>query len=567
MDVRNFEEFMNFYFQSPSPERTAEAMQFYLAEVLLNYPDTVMPAAYLFGRLAQNNPELCSVYEELCNYDVEEEKLFVENILSGLNETPQKPINALERVVRKPSDNDLLWAEFSLTGDADSVIRLIDTLERSDKIRGKLNQWLELPENLVGRIFGMYRRRFAQFRNVIGIVCDDARQNILSNDDLDCLFLLHRGQMADQERFNNVSKAVPFLVETEEFIYMAVKATAKWSLTSRAAVNDIVLSTIEQEISKRQGSVRLALLEIAGTVRLGRNEPELARKWLQEFVLLNPTRTDIIARLSPIEIKDQLDDLVHLDAAVSETVSDAEVFESIARECTENGKTATSFFSRATLGIRKGSDYAAADDEPFIEWNGEYKSPSNFRVEQWMDPADWDAWISIGRQTYQNAGIWFKCENKIQKSALANINKLIQGIRWRKILAHETPVSSETKLFKGKRYQMLKYETGRLNSIFTRQFPIKIRMRSKSVEAILWLDVENKLLVKGEASLKNVQGEDGIYHFYFRQLFAGYNAPIEIEKPELMVAPIGMDMEPGSEVKLHTVPSESKLFDGGTKSE
>jgi|LGOV01.1.fsa_nt_gb hypothetical protein len=35
MDDRNFDEFMNFYFQSPSPERTAEAMQYYFSAALL----------------------------------------------------------------------------------------------------------------------------------------------------------------------------------------------------------------------------------------------------------------------------------------------------------------------------------------------------------------------------------------------------------------------------------------------------------------------------------------------------------------------------------------------------
>jgi opacity protein-like surface antigen len=81
---------------------------------------------------------------------------------------------------------------------------------------------------------------------------------------------------------------------------MAVKATAKWNLKGRAADNDLVLSTIEQEIDNRRGSVRLALLEIAATVRLGKNESKIARKWLQEFIQLNPTRRDILAKLAPI---------------------------------------------------------------------------------------------------------------------------------------------------------------------------------------------------------------------------------------------------------------------------
>jgi hypothetical protein len=86
-------------------------------------------------------------------------------------------------------------------------------------------------------------------------------------------------------------------------------------------------------------------------------------------------------------------------------------------------------------------------------------------------------------------------------------------------------------------------------------------MNDASVEAKLWIDLESNLLTKGEAILKDVQGEGGVFHLFFRQAFAGYDAPIVIEKPELMVAPPGMDLEEGATMQTYLVPSQSKLFD------
>jgi hypothetical protein len=173
----------------------------------------------LFGRLAQDNPELCAVYRELGDSSVEEEKRFVENILTDLNATPPKPINVLERVIRTPTDNDLLWAEFSLTGDTEPLIRLIDLLERSDKIRGKLVQWLQSPENMLSRIFGMSRRRFERMRTVIGIECDPSGQSILWLDDLDCLCLMYDGNFANHKRLKEVGNSLPFPISNED-IYL-----------------------------------------------------------------------------------------------------------------------------------------------------------------------------------------------------------------------------------------------------------------------------------------------------------------------------------------------------------
>ncbi len=104
-----------------------------------------------------------------------------------------------------------------------------------------------------------------------------------------------------------------------------------------------------------------------------------------------------------------------------------------------------------------------------------------------------------------------------------------------------------------------------MKRIFSNYFRVKIQ-GDVPAEVKLWIDLESNLLTKGEAILKDVQGEDGVFHFFFRQAFASYDAPIVIEKPELMVAPPGMDLEEGAEIVSHQVPSQSKLFDAETKS-
>jgi hypothetical protein len=246
MDHSEFDEFMNSYFQSPSPERAVEAMRYYTTTVMQAYPHTIVPTSYFFARLAQENVKMKLEYEELIEDAASEGRQFIEDILSELNATPPGPVNALKRVVRTPTDNDLLWSEFALTGNIEPVIRLIDLLERSDKIRRKLDDWLQQPQSTIGRIFGdSRRRRCERIRTMVGIVCDADRKRISSRDDLDCLCLLHQGNIANQDRLNDIFRVLQFPFSEEEFTYLWVKATAKWSLTGSAAQHDVVLSTIE----------------------------------------------------------------------------------------------------------------------------------------------------------------------------------------------------------------------------------------------------------------------------------------------------------------------------------
>jgi hypothetical protein len=569
MDQAEFEKFLEFYFQSPSLERVAEAMRYYSATVMQAYPDTIVPTAYFFARLAQENPQLKQEYARLIDDAALDGKQFIEEIISELNATPPGPVNVLDRVVRTPTDNDLLWSEFALAGNTEPVIRLIDLLERPDKLRRKLDDWLQLPQSTFARILGDTRRRrklCERLHSITDIVCDADRQRITSRDDLDCLCILYRGSIANSDRLNEIGQLLPFPISNDEMNYMAVKATAKWSLTGSAARHDIVLSTVEGEIGNRQDRARLALLEIAATVRLEQNETEIAGKWLREFLQINPVRSDLAAKLAPIDAKVQLDNFMLLTEAISEPANNSEPIEIIAQRCAEDSEKKRSYFSRVSLGIRKGPVYDAAKDEPFIEWNGEYNSPSEFHINQWMDPDDWDAWISMGRHIYQSSGIWFECEDKSQKLAIGATNQIVKGTAWHDILRRETPITSSVISNNGDRYLLLEYRTDRLNKIFTNSFPVEIQPNDAITEAKLWIDLARNLLTMGEAILKDVQGEDDVFHFVLRQAFAGYDAPIVIEKPELMVAPPGMDLEEGTQIEFYQVPSRSKLFDAEAKS-
>ena len=70
-------------------------------------------------------PDLVNEYEDLVPETRTEGKPFILGILKDVQSTPPGPINALDRTVRMATDNDLLWAEFILTGSNESILRLI----------------------------------------------------------------------------------------------------------------------------------------------------------------------------------------------------------------------------------------------------------------------------------------------------------------------------------------------------------------------------------------------------------------------------------------------------------
>jgi hypothetical protein len=258
MDDAEFLEFSTYYYQRPRVDLAADALKWYARSPWVQDPLSTAPMAYFFARLAQNHPSLVPDYAAVLRDLSDQGEVFVRNVLKSTPIT----VNAVERALRTPTDNDLLWVEFAVSGSKAPVVRLIEVLEWTDRVRDKLDGWLRQPVPRGFRsLFDRGYQTQRELRNVAGIVCDRARQNIDTPDDLDCRCMLD-GLVISQERFERVRRVLPFPLSSDDLYHIGIKASAKWSLASNCEQHPKVRDVCVAEAARRSGRARLALLDI-----------------------------------------------------------------------------------------------------------------------------------------------------------------------------------------------------------------------------------------------------------------------------------------------------------------
>lgn len=270
--------FMMDYYRTGAQKQLAEALE-YAATAHdsrdLHVRNLVL---YFFARVARLHPMVVSEYEKVLGGLSTSGRRFVLAILqlsSGVR--PQNlprslesrfPIefNVCERPITYPGDLDYLWTEFSIAGKKEPVHKIIDVLRWPDRVRCKLEEWLQMPAS---GFLPKWRekRALGRLQSDADIVCDVAANTIKTSGDLD-LHVLSGGQ---QNEFSRVRAALPFKLSQDDLNYVATKWTADWSLSNMAVTHTIVLEVCKQRVNELPEGTRLSLLQV---ISLGDAYPE-----------------------------------------------------------------------------------------------------------------------------------------------------------------------------------------------------------------------------------------------------------------------------------------------------
>jgi tetratricopeptide (TPR) repeat protein len=267
MDLIDVDEFLTYYYRDPTPERAAAVLAWCAASEHVADPRSSAPTGYFFARLAQRHPDLVSEYDRVARDAPAAGRDFVAGILRQLAGGPSGLTNAVDRPLVTATENDLLWAEFMLTGSHAPIAALIGQLQRPDIVREKLELWLC---SWFESVFGDRAEACAQLHTVAGIGCDPDGRTIETPGDLDCLCMLEGVHLRSPWQFAAIRDALPFRLTRREVELIGAKATAQWSLASNANRHPAVLEACEDARAGSDGPVRALLEEIVRTAHAGR---------------------------------------------------------------------------------------------------------------------------------------------------------------------------------------------------------------------------------------------------------------------------------------------------------
>jgi hypothetical protein len=170
---------------------------------------------------------------------------------SGQPDSPLKGDRLLRTPIDSPMVLDQLWAEFTGSGNAAAVRRIVSVLDWEDLVRRRLQRWLSetRPEVWMSAPYKGYRELLIRCQFPINF----ERRLIDASVDLD----LH---VAISARNGTLKFAeLPIPLSTQELLRLAMKSAAVWSLLSMADQHDVVAKVCDQESKKSGGAARLLL--------------------------------------------------------------------------------------------------------------------------------------------------------------------------------------------------------------------------------------------------------------------------------------------------------------------
>jgi hypothetical protein len=557
-----FAEFTAHYYTSGSPEKAGRMLEYFISEKLETTDEVTRPlVAYVFSRIARTNPSVLRNYEalfdktsaggrsfilrileldgdaktqEFLSARLQDKKFARESAAIGRLLETGFPVefDVFKRDVRQGTDLDYLWAEFTVTGNTQAVLHIIDVLERPDRVREKLQSWMERRSLLDKLPWSQYQRRRTQKQllDIVGIVLKPAQQKIETPEDLDTLCLLQELE-SSKERFQKVRAALPFALLDEDLVYIATKAAAKWSLGSNAKQHPLVLELLERESGRRSGRSKLALLEIVAQVYVARGEFGQAASKLRQYLDLNPLHPGLKEKLLLAAAELNLALLMELSTRTArKESSDLPEAKMIAQRCIEATEKAGTYRSR--LVVRDLSEEALkARNHLVCDWQVSFARPDSYRVNQaaWDEGLGevFDEWITIGTEHYQNVGFWLKASLKPDRREL---NRFLEIQKYLALLRTEQPTAVAVYRLQNSSYHLLQYTPGAL-----RGFEAFGDGNKGPFDVEIWIDSTTGQLAKARVLISGHQS--GKEHtIELQQVFTSYGEDIKILPPREVAA-------------------------------
>lgn len=291
MNELEFTRLLTTYYHQPRPDRIPEALAWFAASAMSRALATAWPAVYFFVRVAHMHPAVIERYRAVRETISVTGATFIDQVLDLISQCPSKeslrvamremtsceaariericatmPIDAGAAAppnVMTCLEMDCLWAEFCTTGDAETVLPIIDVLGWPDLVRYKLDDWLSSNARTSSACLSRWRRTRVLRR--LWLTCDEATGRVGSPEDVDC-FCAIQGMQLSGERFTKFRTALPFDLTEDEQNYIAIKAVAFWSLCNNVAQHPRIL-----ELCRRQMAVggRRAGISLAGIIQSG----------------------------------------------------------------------------------------------------------------------------------------------------------------------------------------------------------------------------------------------------------------------------------------------------------
>lgn len=259
-DLEKLEEFVTDYHREPAPKRVPAMLAIVVngkvceSFTAIDPPHHLLLLAHAFGHMARGKGDLVRAYEAQFPGAAQPAKLFLlatlqicgdqdtvkqiatwqrdpknsnlETALEAARRCISDPQRTLprDRPARLPTDLDLLWGDFLITGEYPPVSRILDVFDEQDPMRPKIETLLKTNSGNSADLLQLLR----------GLkLIQPGTTDKLVEEDLDLAILFDKsGKSRNYVQAMEALHPVLQLSEEEWTVALVVKAVASWSLKS-----------------------------------------------------------------------------------------------------------------------------------------------------------------------------------------------------------------------------------------------------------------------------------------------------------------------------------------------
>ncbi len=573
------------YYKDPRPDLVPDILNELLnSEVFtsgdIEENDSHYTSAYAFARMAQLEPSLLSEYLQifenasdkgrefllsvfkLCGDARVKQKLLEKSdnavfagIRTDLLKTVEGPFpvdfDPLTRKVEHPTDLDLLWTEFFISGNELAINKIIDTLDFPEILRPRIHQKLDEDDR------GLINSKLIDLlSSELNVKIDPMTTKVLNQEDLDNLMVRElRNPRGDKDALRSLLKMLE--VENADLFYMAIKGAAVWSLRSNARQHPAVMDICKNQVTSRRGRSKIVLLRILaqavdlediiksdvdvldelvkltpydwkaifllGQVYLAIDDLELAQVQLEKLEEIDEDSYKMLLR------KIEYHRLKLLSSPGDTEVDSSTELQSIIEQVVGEGGKLKSFATLTSVYSGDAAEQSIKQDLPDIQWEAEVIMPDRYSVMQTAREETgyvYDRWNTIGEDLYFQIGVWFKDESNFTGRSAENF--MVSLAKWLDLLSEAV-----------KNNLLDVTETADINYVFVRMDSVEINKIlpekyfeiSGDSEVEIWIHKNARQIHKTVLYVDGVDSEGNTVRLKIVQLFTAYNSDISIEAP------------------------------------
>ena len=524
MTKEHFERLLGTFYLEGTPNLAVTALSYWLSSSVHEQKDAAQLELHkrLFRLIRKRFPEVRARWLDLSESSTQWGRKFVTEICTESLLEARPPIQTAE-------DLDARWAEFLVSGESQPIEEIVEVLSWPDRIRARIEAFLSERRRFDFLFGGERRRRMLGKLAALGIGSDESLQKLESPFDLDCLALMN-GMAVDAERCKVLQTALLNPLEASDLVYLATKATAKWSLWSNARQHPRVLAVCVDALGRVSGAPRLGLLQIIAEAAF-RQEPQRTVSAAQEFLALFPDHSQMAQLLRAAQKQSRILERQALFAESESSRTEFSLNQGIAalQRCLLATKSVSSY--RLHLTVRNPSEPGfSVRDGLQSEWDLDVVLPDRFGGERWFwNPEERtalaDRWITIGTAHYENPSFWvrfakpFRTASNLGLCLDAYLSPLQTATT-----AHAWEVSQQQQSF-----VLLEFV-----EVLLPELSAAVGSPSDVAPSRVWLWIESEtgLLAAARVELRPAKLATLLL---LEQVFFDYGQPIQIERPELIV--------------------------------